>query len=180
MISTRARFIFEPRRSIRYLSAKGPSVKKHSERMRLPYTAAQVYAVVEDVGSYKEFVPWCLTSRMLPPDFESAGAVKAELEVGFGVFKEKYTSLISLNPPRSIEVRSADTSVLDFLETKWQFLPIKGDPQTQECWVTFNVQFRFKSQVHDHVSGYMMDQIVQSMGQAFRDRCRAMYAHANK
>ena len=130
---------------LRTLSTAGPAVKEHSERMVFPYSPAQVYDVVRDVEKYWQFVPWCTSSSVV----EGPSSLTAELEVGFGVFTERYTSLVTLDPPKSIVVSSIDTSVLDFLETKWHFLPKANDPDA--CWVIFNIQFRFTSEVYDQV-----------------------------
>ena len=82
------------------------------------YTPAQIYGVVADVGSYADFVPWCVRSTVLekaeeeeegegeegpapPPTFVGPPAemrLEAELEVGFRAFSERYTSVVILRP----------------------------------------------------------------------------------
>ena len=36
----------------------------HSETKRLPYSAAQMYALVADVALYPKFIPWCAAARV--------------------------------------------------------------------------------------------------------------------
>mgnify|MGYP003975891965 CR=1 FL=1 len=158
-----------------------PATKTHSERMLIPCSPAQVYAVVKDVTQYKEFVPWCTDSRVLDVDGEATSdgeTMRAELEVGFGIFKERYVSLVTLDAPRSIIVSSMETSVLDFLETRWHFLPKGADPN--QCWVSFQIEFRFKSELHDSVSSMFMHQVVENMGKAFKDRCAQVHGLSTK
>ena len=36
----------------------------HAEKRVVPYSADQMYALIADVGSYPEFLPWCAAARM--------------------------------------------------------------------------------------------------------------------
>lgn len=82
------------------------------------YTQEQLYKIVADVPSYSNFIPFCTTSSVVTPP-PSAGAtsnrlgdmsdpfdVKAELEVGFGNFAERYTSRVQGVPYESVKVSS--------------------------------------------------------------------------
>ena len=40
----------------------------HAERRALPYTPAQMYALVADVERYPEFLPWCRAARITRRD----------------------------------------------------------------------------------------------------------------
>jgi hypothetical protein len=58
-----------------------------------------LYEVVADVKHYKEFVPWCQRSVVT---LKRDNYMEAELEVGFRVFVERYTSLITLQPGQAV------------------------------------------------------------------------------
>lgn len=53
----------------------------------MPYTPEQFFEVVADVDSYKEFVPFCVDSRVVKVIDE--GTMEAEMSVGFKVGSEK-------------------------------------------------------------------------------------------
>jgi coenzyme Q-binding protein COQ10 len=57
-----------------------------------------MYSIVADVDRYREFLPWCLDSRVLSrssiPLQNGKTVMRAELQVGFGSFQERYTSLV--------------------------------------------------------------------------------------
>ena len=38
---------------------------KYSNSIVLPFNARQLYEIVIDVESYPEFLPWCLSSRIV-------------------------------------------------------------------------------------------------------------------
>jgi coenzyme Q-binding protein COQ10 len=82
------------------------------------YTREQLYKIVADVPSYSNFIPFCTTSSVVsPPNTTDVSAnrlgdmtdpfdVKAELEVGFGNFAERYTSRVQGIPYESVKVSS--------------------------------------------------------------------------
>ncbi|GFR90477.1 coenzyme Q-binding protein COQ10-like protein B, mitochondrial [Elysia marginata] len=75
--------------------------KQYAERRILGYTMDEMYVIVADVGSYKEFIPWCSNSSVFdvrPSSF------KAKLEIGFPPLQEKYTSSIKLVRPNLVHV----------------------------------------------------------------------------
>jgi coenzyme Q-binding protein COQ10 len=83
------------------------------------YTREQLYKIVADVPSYSNFIPFCTTSSVVSPpaatdvsanrlgDMTDPFDVKAELEVGFGNFAERYTSRVQGVPYESVKVSSS-------------------------------------------------------------------------
>lgn len=61
----------------------------------------QFYTLVADVDNYKEFVPWCVKSKVFE---RSSIHARADLEVGFPPVSEKYTSVLTLAKPNYIKV----------------------------------------------------------------------------
>lgn len=77
------------------------------------YTSEQLYSIVADVDSYKEFLPYCLESRVLGPagpqaqrnNPEATYLVDAELVIGFSALRESYVSEVSMRPHEWVKVR---------------------------------------------------------------------------
>jgi hypothetical protein len=61
----------------------------------VPYPAELMYAVVSDVEKYPEFLPWVLALRVLS---RREGGLTAEMAVGYGALRERYTSDVRLDP----------------------------------------------------------------------------------
>lgn len=95
---------------------------------------------------------------------EGGSEMLADLTVGFDMFKETYTSHVLLQPGisfksspalgaggagvttgSSIVATSQDTKLLDFLRTEWKF---QSASSGDSCWVTFRVEFQFKSLIY--------------------------------
>lgn len=84
--------LYQQRPFFSFPSASQPLVKSHSERKRVPFSCAEMFDVVADVNRYREFLPFCVDSRVLrrPND----NVMEAALRVGFKVFTESYTSRV--------------------------------------------------------------------------------------
>ena len=74
------------------------------------YKKKELYAVVADVASYPQFIPFCTGSRITSFALERAmqekTEVDAELTVGFLSFKESYISRVTCVPFKSVQVIS--------------------------------------------------------------------------
>ena len=152
------------------------------------YSNKELFDVVSDVAKYKEFVPWCKNSVVATPTTATASAsasasasagskqvLFADLTVGFDVFNETYTSRVELQPLSSVVATSKDTQLLDYLHTEWKFTPSSSNPASS-CWVTFRVEFQFKSSLYSHVATMFMREVTTNMVKAFETRCQAVHS----
>jgi coenzyme Q-binding protein COQ10 len=94
----------------------------HSEDRFMPYTPAQMYALVADVAKYPQFLPWCSGARIRreTPKGDSI-VMEADLVISFKVFRERFGSLVTLHPKQN----SIDTEYLDgpfrYMVSNWVF-----------------------------------------------------------
>jgi ribosome-associated toxin RatA of RatAB toxin-antitoxin module len=140
----------------------------------MKYSADKLYNVVSDVNRYKDFVPWCIDSRVLPSTpTKDTNIMEAELTVGYSLFKETYLSQVQLKKNESVIATSSQTHLFDQLKTTWQFQPGK-DPNT--CWVSFQLEFQFKSALYNKVSDIFFQDIVDNMVAAFEKRTAYVYS----
>src|SRR3546814_18210045 len=79
-------------------------VLKHSETRELPYSPDQMFDLVSDIGSYAQFLPWVVGVRIRS---RTAQEILADLLVGFGPLRDKFTSSVPLARPGSIEVENS-------------------------------------------------------------------------
>ena len=74
---------------------------RHSETRNLPYSPEQLFDLVADVKSYPQFLPWVAAVRVRS---DSPTDMVADLVVGFRALKETFTSKVTLQPPRRIDL----------------------------------------------------------------------------
>lgn len=143
--------------------------KRYTERKLLGWSAQQLYDVVADVDQYHHFVPWCQKSVVL---VQRENYLEAELEVGFRVFVERYTSKVTLTPPRVVQSEVGDSTLFTYLDSTWEFTP---GPTPGSCWLTFTIDFEFKSPLYRQVAAVFFEEVVQRMMGAFQGRCQQVY-----
>jgi coenzyme Q-binding protein COQ10 len=146
----------------------------HSEKRVMPYTAAQMYALVADVPRYPEFLPWNSAARVRSrrPGAEPGSEVlEADLVISFKVFRERFGSRVVLWPDR----KRIDTEYLDgpfkYLRSWWQF----ADRADGGCDVEFFVDFEFRNAILQKVIGVVFDEAMRRIVRAFEDRAAALY-----
>ncbi len=143
----------------------------HSENRKMPYSPEQMYDLVADIAKYPEFLPWTAGVR-IKQKTESADktVVDADLIIAFKVFRERFTSRVTLRPDdHKIEVEYLD-GPFKYLVNHWHFLP---DPDG--CVVDFHVDFEFKSRILQGIIGVVFNQAMQRIVRAFEDRAKQLY-----
>ena len=140
---------------------------RHKETRRLPYTPEQMFDLVADVGRYGEFLPWVAAVRVTS---NSETEMVADLVVGFRALKERFTSRVAKQRPRTIHVDYLD-GPLKYLRNDWTFEP-DGAGGTI---VGFNVDFEFRSRIFEALAGQMFGVAFRKMVGAFEERAAKLY-----
>ena len=141
------------------------------DTVRLPYTAAQMFDLVADVGRYAEFLPWVVATRVKS---DTDSEMIADMLVGFKSLREKFTSRVVKHRPSQIEVIYVDGPMRD-LDNVWSFreLPEGG------CEVDFCVDFSFRNKMFEMMAGQYFDRAFRKMVAAFEERAHALYGSSS-
>ncbi|MBQ67188.1 MAG: ubiquinone-binding protein [Marinovum sp.] len=144
---------------------------KHSETKRLAYTAEQMYALVADVGSYPQFLPWCSAARVRSRQPQPEGEIiEADLVISFKVFRERFGSRVTLFPA----ALKIETEYLDgpfrYMRSHWAFRPDGAG-----CEVDFFVDFEFKNAILQGIIGVVFNEAMLRIVRAFECRAAELY-----
>src|SRR6478735_12446411 len=143
---------------------------RHTEQRFLPYTPDQLFELVADVKRYDEFLPWVTAVRVRS---SSETEMVADLIVGFGAFRERFTSKVLKHRPDAITVDYVE-GPLKFLHNEWRFEPAEGGTN---LW--FSVDFAFRSRIFEAVAGQVFDRALRKMTNAFEQRAAALYGSSS-
>lgn len=139
---------------------------RYAEQKRVPYQPGQMFDLVADVGKYPQFLPWCVGARIRS---HTETEMVADLTIGFGPFRESFTSRVKLDTPDTIIVHY-ENGPFKYLNNRWIFKP---DPQG--CLIDFFVDFEFRSKVLQMAIGTVFAEAVRRMVYAFLKRARDVY-----
>ncbi len=146
---------------------------RHSETRDLPYTSDQMYALVADVESYPEFLPWTAAARIKSRDGGNPEVMDADLVISFKVFRETFGSRVTLWPHE----RRIGTEYLEgpfrHMQSEWRFEETPGG-----CRVHFWVDFEFRNRIIGKVVGAVFNEAMHRIVAAFEKRARALYGTA--
>lgn len=140
---------------------------RHSETRRLPYSPEQLFDLVADVGRYHEFLPWVSAVRVRS---NTPTEMIADLIVGFAAFRENFTSRVTKDRPRTIEVDYLE-GPLKHLRNEWTFKP-DGQGGTR---LDFCVDFAFRSAIFERLAGQVFDRAFRKMVASFETRAAELY-----
>ncbi|MGL5009883.1 MAG: type II toxin-antitoxin system RatA family toxin [Paracoccaceae bacterium] len=145
----------------------------HHEVKTVPYSADEMYALVADVGSYPQFLPWNAAARIRSrsPGLDGSEVMEADLVISFKVFRERFGSRVVLWPAaRRIETEYLDGPFRKMVST-WEFrdLPQGGSE------IEFFVDFEFRNALLQGIIGVVFNDAMQRVVRAFERRAAELH-----
>ena len=131
------------------------------------HSAAEMYALVEDIEAYPSFLPWCAAAVVHErrPD-----ATKATLTVGLGGLRHAFTTLNENRPGEAIDMRLVEGPFRRF-HGEWRFVTLGP----HACRIEFTLQYEFSSRTLGRLLAPLFDGIADSMVEAFVRRATEVY-----
>lgn len=139
----------------------------HSERRTLSYSPQQLYAMVADIESYPQFLPWCLGLRIKR---RQGNVLWADMTVGFKMIRERFTSRVTLVPETRIDVAYSE-GPFKYLINHWTF---ESDGNGGAV-IDFYVDFEFRNVLLGKIMGAFFGEAVRVMVSSFEKRAAALY-----
>ena len=139
----------------------------HTETRILPYSAEQLFDLVMDIEKYPEFLPWCAAARVNSRGRET---VEADVIIGYGPFREKFSSRVGFVRPKTIEVEYMQ-GPMRHLHNEWEFKNVRNG----ECRVGFYVDFSMKTRLFESLVDQFFQRALVRMINAFESRALDLY-----
>jgi ribosome-associated toxin RatA of RatAB toxin-antitoxin module len=127
-----------------------------------------MYDLVNDVGSYAEFLPWCKSSRVIE---QSEREMIASVEMSRGVLNSTFTTKNRLHPDSMIEISLVDGPFRK-LGGFWKFTALKSE---NACKISLELDFEFDSRLMSIAAKPVFTQIANSLVDSFSKRAVEVY-----
>ncbi|PJG82254.1 type II toxin-antitoxin system RatA family toxin [Caviibacterium pharyngocola] len=133
----------------------------------VPYSAEQMYDLVNNYERYPEFVPGCAASRTLT---RTESELTAELVISKGGISQRFTTKNTMEEHRSIKMQLVE-GPFKFLHGEWRFEPL----DEQCCKISLRLDFEFSSPIIALAFGKIFTHLTAKMIDAFKQRAKAVY-----
>jgi len=133
----------------------------------IEYSAAQMYALVEDVAAYPEFLPWCGRAEILRREGE---ITRAAITIDFRGIKQRFSTENRAQPPQLIEMSLVDGPFRQ-LDGSWRFKALGDDA----CKIEFRLHYEFSSKLLEKIVGPVFHFIASTFVDAFVKRAQQLY-----
>ena len=137
----------------------------------VPFSAEQMYQLVNDVKSYPDFLPGCTGSRVLEL---GPTQMTAAVDVSKAGISKTFTTRNTLTSNQSILMSLVDGPFKKLIGG-WTFIPLSPEA----CKIEFHLAYEFSSKIFEKVIGPVFGQIANTFVDAFVKRADEVYGDSN-
>ncbi|MEN3752262.1 type II toxin-antitoxin system RatA family toxin [Mangrovibacter yixingensis] len=133
----------------------------------VPYSAEQMYQLVNDVKSYPDFLPGCVGSRVIE---SSSQHMTAAVDVSKAGISKTFTTRNELTSNQRILMHLVD-GPFKKLMGGWKFTPLTPEA----CRIEFQLDFEFTNKLIELAFGRIFKELAANMVNAFTSRAKEVY-----
>ena len=137
------------------------------KKAAVPYAADEMYALVNNIEAYPEFLPWCRAARVLNSD---PHRLTASVDLEIGKIKQTFTTENTMQPGCSIKMQLVE-GPFKHLQGHWQFEPDNTDSST----VSLDMNFEFKNKLLKLALNNTFSKVMESLMASFIKRAQEVY-----
>lgn len=142
-------------------------MKKISRTALLPYSALQMYNLVNDVAAYPEFLPWCGGAEVIS---ETESEMVAKVTIAKAGLRQTFETKNHLVVGERIEMHLLE-GPFKHLKGEWIFKPLDVDA----CKIQFEVEFEVSNGVLKMAIGTVFEHISSTLVDSFCERAKIIY-----
>ncbi len=142
-------------------------MKKISRTALLPYSALQMYHLVNDVAAYPEFLPWCGAAEVV---YETESEMVAKVTIAKAGLRQTFETKNHLVIGERIEMLLLE-GPFKYLKGEWVFKALDIDA----CKIQFEVEFEVSNGVLNMAIGTVFEHISSTLVDSFCERAKVIY-----
>ena len=131
------------------------------------FTPEQMFALVDAVEQYPEFLPWCGGATLIHRDPETT---RATILINYHGIRQSFTTENIKQAPAEMLLRLVE-GPFRTLDGSWRFTDLAG----RGCKVELNLRYEFASRVLDKLIGPVFHHIAGTLVEAFVKRAEQVY-----
>ncbi len=133
----------------------------------VPYSAEQMYALVNDYESYPQFLSGCVGAKTLTT---SENELDAELHIQKLGISQRFSTHNKMVPNQKIEMQLLN-GPFKHLQGAWTFTSF----DEQSCKIELHLEFEFSNPMIAMVFGKIFNELTQKMINSFKKRAKEVY-----
>ncbi len=140
-----------------------PTIKR---TLTVPYSATQMFELVNRIEDYPHFVPWCKSAEILT---RTPDEIRARLDFSRGGLHKSFTTQNRLQSGKMIEVRLVEGPFHN-LEGFWMF-----EDTPDGSTVTLDMSFEFSNKLTSMMFGPLFTTVTNLLVDVFCQRATQVY-----
>ena len=133
----------------------------------VPYSAEDMFDLVDDIETYPQFLPWCKSTTIFVRDGSN---VEASIEMAKAGINKSFTTRNVSTDKRVIEMRLVE-GPFQSLEGRWSFHSLDENASK----ISLDIEFEFSNALLRMSVGPVFSQICNSLVNAFVNRAQEVY-----
>ena len=142
-------------------------MRKISRSALVPYSAKQMYVLVEDVESYPQFLPWCGAATL---HWRDGDVLEGSVEMHIAGLRRSFRTRNRMREYEAIDMELVE-GPFSHLIGGWQFRALDDIG----CKVSLDVEFEVRSRTTNRLLGRYFEDICNSLVDAFVRRAQDIY-----
>lgn len=144
----------------------GQPVPEVSRSVLVGYSADQMFALVDRVEDYPDFLPWCGGTTLLHRD---ADVTRASILISYHGLRQSFTTENAKRAPLEMRIRLVE-GPFRRLDGCWRFTALGHG-----CKVELSLSYEYSSRLLEKLVGPVFNQIASTLVEAFVKRAGQVY-----
>jgi ribosome-associated toxin RatA of RatAB toxin-antitoxin module len=136
------------------------------------YSAEQMFALVDDVAAYPQFLPWCRSARAHEED---AATKLATIDIDYHHIRQSFTTRNCRSSAQRLDVELVE-GPFRRLQGHWHFVALRPDA----CRVELVLEYEFATRMLGRLIAPVFGYIANSMVDAFVRRAEQLHGAVSK
>jgi len=131
------------------------------------YSAQQMFALVDAVERYPEFLPWCGGAQV---DYRDEHTTRATIRIDYRGIRQSFTTENHKKPPCAMSMKLVE-GPFRILDGGWRFTEFSG----RGCKIEFRLHYEFSSKLLEKLVGPVFNYIANTIVDRFIRRAEKVY-----